>query len=152
MEQYFFTASAFDISLTFDTKHGSCRRVCSDRLEYTNASPLSPRSSPCTLTYPLTQRMSNLGSTHSVKMNWTRKEGRSADMTRYKQFGRGPRTCLGKNISLMEMNKLIPELVLRFDIEMAEKDAEWTVYNDWFVKQEGFRVKISKRQETTVLL
>ena len=52
----------------------------------------------------------------------------------------------------MEMNKLIPELVLRFDIEMAEKDAEWTVYNDWFVKQEGFHVKISKRQQTGILL
>ena len=52
----------------------------------------------------------------------------------------------------MEMNKLIPELGLRFDIEMAEKDAKWTVYNDWFVKQEGFRVKVSKRQETSVVL
>ena len=52
----------------------------------------------------------------------------------------------------MEMSKLIPELVLRFDIEMAEKDAEWIVYNDWFVKQEGFRVKIGKRRGTGVLL
>ena len=68
------------------------------------------------------------------------------------QFGRGPRTCLGKNISLMEMSKLIPELVLRFDIEMADKDAEWTVYNDWFVKQEGFRVKVAERQGMGVLL
>ena len=50
------------------------------------------------------------------------------------------------------MNKIIPELVLRFDIEMAEKDAEWIVYNDWFVKQEGFRVKVSKRQDTGILL
>ena len=52
----------------------------------------------------------------------------------------------------MEMNKLIPELVLRFDIEMAEKDAEWTVYNDWFVKQGGFHVKISERQAPSMLL
>ena len=49
----------------------------------------------------------------------------------------------------MEMTKLIPELVLRFDVEMAaeNKDAEWTVYNDWFVKQEGFLVKVGKRRE-----
>ena len=40
MEQYFFTASASDISLTFDTKYGPCHRVCSDRLEYTNISPV----------------------------------------------------------------------------------------------------------------
>ena len=52
----------------------------------------------------------------------------------------------------MEMSKLIPELVLRFDIEMAEKNAEWTVYNDWFVKQEGFLVKVGKRSETGRLL
>lgn len=52
----------------------------------------------------------------------------------------------------MEMNKLIPELVLRFDIEMAEKDAEWTVYNDWFIQQEGFQVKVSERPATSILL
>ena len=52
----------------------------------------------------------------------------------------------------MEMNKLIPELVLRFDIQMAEKDAEWTVYNDWFIKQEGFLVKVNKRPKTGILL
>ena len=68
MEQYFFTASASDIFPAFDTKYGSCRRVCSNWLEYTNASSLSRRSSLCTLTYPLTKRMSNLDSTHSVKM------------------------------------------------------------------------------------
>ena len=50
------------------------------------------------------------------------------------------------------MSKLVPELVLRFDIEMAEKNAEWTVYNDWFVKQEGFLVKVGKRLETGILL
>lgn len=51
----------------------------------------------------------------------------------------------------MEMNKLIPELVLRFDIAMAEENAEWTVYNDWFIKQEGFRVQLRERQEASML-
>ena len=41
--------------------------------------------------------------------------------------GRGSCVCLGKNVSLMGMNKPIPELVLRFDVEMPEKDAEWMV-------------------------
>ena len=59
--------------------------------------------------------------------------------------GRGPRTCLGKSISLMGTNKPIPEVVLRVDVEMVEKDAEGIRYNDWFVKQQGFLVKISKR-------
>ncbi|KAF5562345.1 hypothetical protein FNAPI_3241 [Fusarium napiforme] len=34
-------------------------------------------------------------------------------------FGHGSRTCIGKNISLMEMGKLIPQLFRHFDIEWA---------------------------------
>ena len=46
----------------------------------------------------------------------------------------------------MEMNKLIPELVLRFDISTAEPDYDWTVHNDWFVKQKDFRVRVRERK------
>ena len=54
-------------------------------------------------------------------------------------FGCGPRACVGKSLSLMEMNKLIPELVLRFDISTAEPDCDWAVHNNWFVeKQQDF--------------
>lgn len=72
------------------------------------------------------------------------------EMTR--TVGRSSRDCLSKKTSLMEMNKLTPELVLRFDIEMAAKDAEWIFYDNWFVKLERFRVKISKRYERSMLL
>ena len=46
----------------------------------------------------------------------------------------------------MELSKLIPELVLRFDFEMADGPAaEWTLLNDWFVRQKGFRVRLYER-------
>ncbi|KFY13167.1 hypothetical protein V492_03442 [Pseudogymnoascus sp. VKM F-4246] len=34
-------------------------------------------------------------------------------------FGLGSRTCIGKNISLLEISKLIPELVRRYDFELV---------------------------------
>ncbi len=46
----------------------------------------------------------------------------------------------------MEMSKLIPELVLRFDISLANPNHDWTVYNDWFVLQKDFRVRLSERK------
>ncbi|KAH8721512.1 pisatin demethylase [Phaeosphaeriaceae sp. PMI808] len=49
-------------------------------------------------------------------------------------FGAGPRTCLGKNISLLEMKKVIPEIVRRFDFEIVQGDEyKWKTY--WFSKQ-----------------
>jgi len=33
-------------------------------------------------------------------------------------FGSGARTCLGKNISLLEMSKLVPQLLRHFHVEL----------------------------------
>lgn len=62
------------------------------------------------------------------------------------QFGHGSRTCIGKNISLMEMSKLIPQLVEKFDFQLADPKAELESENVWFVKQKNFMVKISERK------
>ncbi|KAL1611014.1 hypothetical protein SLS59_000651 [Nothophoma quercina] len=35
-------------------------------------------------------------------------------------FGMGPRVCLGKDVAVMEMYKLLPEIIRRFDIELKE--------------------------------
>lgn len=61
------------------------------------------------------------------------------------QFGKGPRSCLGRHVSLMEISKLIPEFVLRFDVEMADDKYDWTVVDDWFVVQSDFQVRLKQR-------
>lgn len=48
---------------------------------------------------------------------------KTSDMHRYFfTFGAGSRICLGRNISWMEMSKLIPTLFRHFDIELAYPD------------------------------
>jgi len=62
------------------------------------------------------------------------------------QFGMGSRTCIGKNISLLEIYKLVPSLLRRFDIDFMDPSQEWQLINAWFVKQKNFQVKFSLRE------
>ncbi|KAJ5603228.1 hypothetical protein N7537_006184 [Penicillium hordei] len=59
-------------------------------------------------------------------------------------FGAGSRTCVGKNISLLEITKLIPELYRRFDFQL-EGD-EWRTDNVFFVKP-SFTCRVVSRAE-----
>ncbi|KAI0162906.1 pisatin demethylase [Pestalotiopsis sp. NC0098] len=59
-------------------------------------------------------------------------------------FGAGARTCLGKNISMLEMSKLLPQLVRRFDF-VPEGNTEWKTNSGWFVKQK-IQVKVIDRE------
>ena len=60
-------------------------------------------------------------------------------------FGAGPRTCLGKNISLLEMSKLVPQVLRRFDYELTDQEKEWRLYDYWFVQQKGLITKVKRR-------
>jgi cytochrome P450 len=77
-------------------------------------------------------------------------------------FGAGARTCIGKNISYLEMYKLVPSVLQEFKvsrsqffersntansvkIELANPDKEWHLHNAWFVKQSEFFVRLSPR-------
>jgi cytochrome P450 len=55
-------------------------------------------------------------------------------------FGFGPRTCIGKNLSLLEIYKVVPTLFLSFDMEILK--AEWKTWNSWFVRQEGLEIQM----------
>jgi cytochrome P450 len=60
------------------------------------------------------------------------------------QFGLGSRTCIGRHISYLEMCKVIPMILLQFDIELV--NSELTTKNLWFVKPTNFCVRLRKRQ------
>lgn len=60
-------------------------------------------------------------------------------------FSAGSHTCLGKNISLMEITKLIAELLVRYDVELEDPKAELSFKCRWFTPQTGLRVKLRKR-------
>ncbi|KAK1779694.1 cytochrome P450 [Copromyces sp. CBS 386.78] len=62
------------------------------------------------------------------------------------QFGMGSRTCIGKNISLLEIYKLVPSLLRRFEIEFDDPNREWEIVNAWFVKQNNFITRFKVRE------
>ena len=75
-------------------------------------------------------------------------DGRGAEVEQYFfAFGMGSRTCIGKNISLLELNKLVPQLLRQFDLVLDEElnKHEWRTVNRWFVKPQDFRGRIMLR-------
>lgn len=68
----------------------------------------------------------------------------------YMPFGLGSRTCIGKNISLLEISKVIPHLVRKFDatlIDPLNKMDELPSKCAWFVGIKDFRVNVKPRAE-----
>lgn len=57
-------------------------------------------------------------------------------------FGHGAHTCSGKHISIMEVTKLIPTLLLRYDMELVEHGEGHRFVNWWFTPQENLYVKL----------
>lgn len=60
-------------------------------------------------------------------------------------FGSGARMCLGRNISWMEMSKLIPMLFMHYDLQLVDREAVWTENCWWFVIQRGVVVTLQRR-------
>ncbi|KAE8445039.1 hypothetical protein EG329_013753 [Mollisiaceae sp. DMI_Dod_QoI] len=62
------------------------------------------------------------------------------------QFGMGARTCIGKNISLLEIYKLVPTVLRRFEVRLQDPTKDWTVHNAWFVRQLNFNTTFHRRE------
>ncbi|KAF2646987.1 cytochrome P450, partial [Lophiostoma macrostomum CBS 122681] len=77
---------------------------------------------------------------------WLESEERAKEMSKsWLSFGSGSRTCIGKNISLLEISLLIPELVRNFDFELVDKQAPLESENIWFVRQKNVNCRVSMR-------
>ncbi|KEF53868.1 uncharacterized protein A1O9_10270 [Exophiala aquamarina CBS 119918] len=56
-------------------------------------------------------------------------------MQRYMlQFGQGSRICVGRHISILELNKTLVEVIRNFNIELTDPNYEMTSTNRWFLK------------------
>ncbi|KAI9048140.1 hypothetical protein LZ554_007935 [Drepanopeziza brunnea f. sp. 'monogermtubi'] len=75
-------------------------------------------------------------------------QSRGGEVERYMlAFGMGSRTCIGKNISLLEMSKVVPQLVRKFDFELDEEcKGQLKCLNRWFVKQTNFKAMVLARK------
>ncbi|KAJ5788309.1 Cytochrome P450 oxidoreductase [Penicillium paradoxum] len=60
-------------------------------------------------------------------------------------FSAGSHTCLGKNISLMEITKLIASLFVQYDFALVNPDSKLSFKCRWFTPQTGLMVKVTKR-------
>lgn len=60
-------------------------------------------------------------------------------------FGAGSRTCIGKNLAMMEIHKIIPQLLRRYRLELAQPETDRKICNHFFVQQEGLICPVTRR-------
>lgn len=78
---------------------------------------------------------------------WFESEERVREMKRCNMaFGAGPRVCIGRNISMMEIVKFIPALMRMYDFRLVNPDKEWHILGHWFTKQTGLDMFFVKRK------
>lgn len=57
-------------------------------------------------------------------------------------WGSGSRTCMGKNMALIALHKIVPLVLREFDLTI---EGDWKTTNKWFVQQEGLVVRVKER-------
>lgn len=68
------------------------------------------------------------------------------DMERHLlHFGVGPYTCIGRNIALMEIYRVVPALLRKFEIALVDPRRHWRFLTGSFVNVADFEVKLKVR-------
>lgn len=63
-----------------------------------------------------------------------------------RQFGGGAHVCIGRNLALLEINKVIPRLVRDFEFELVDPERELEAHATFFVVQKGLEVYIRSKR------
>jgi cytochrome P450 len=61
------------------------------------------------------------------------------------QFGGGSHLCIGRHLALLEMNKLLPQLLRRYKFQLVNPEKPLDHHSSFFVVQKGLLVNIKKR-------
>ncbi|TAQ87208.1 hypothetical protein B7494_g4464 [Chlorociboria aeruginascens] len=78
---------------------------------------------------------------------WLEDGERGKRMERYMfQFGGGSHVCIGRNLALLEINKVVPRLLRDYHIELVDSTQQLKANASFFVVQEGLEVYIEKRK------
>ncbi|KAI1078693.1 cytochrome P450 [Whalleya microplaca] len=68
-------------------------------------------------------------------------------MERYMfQFGGGSHVCIGRNLALLEINKVVPRLLRDYDFQLVYPTRELRAKATFFVVQEGLEVYLSHKK------
>ncbi|KAM7193310.1 putative cytochrome P450 pisatin demethylase-like [Rhypophila sp. PSN 637] len=60
-------------------------------------------------------------------------------------FGGGSRICLGRNLSQMEVYKVVATLIASFDIRLEDQGEEWWTCSRWFYRNRGVVCRLEPR-------
>ncbi|EYE94002.1 cytochrome P450 [Aspergillus ruber CBS 135680] len=60
-------------------------------------------------------------------------------------FGAGSRSCIGRNFSEMESDKIVATLFAKYEMELAYPKDTWNVTSLWFVRQDNIVVNLKGR-------
>ena len=60
-------------------------------------------------------------------------------------FGGGSRICLGRNLSQMEVYKVVPTMISRFDNELDDPSKAWWTSARWFNRTQKVICRIKPR-------
>lgn len=77
-------------------------------------------------------------------------EGLKAMERSWMAFGGGARTCMGRHVSMLEMCKLVPQVLRRYEFALAQPGREWEMRDFWFVQQSGLVVEVKRREKVHV--